>query len=336
MFEENKSLKPYTTFAVAVNARYFAAFSNVEELQDILASQIWQNNKHMILGGGSNILFTQDFDGVIVKNEMKGIETITETDTTVTLRVAAGEDWTALVRQAASHGYWGIENLALIPGTVGSSVVQNIGAYGVEVESVVETVQAFDTETQEILSLSKEACEFGYRMSLFKQHDGRYVILSVDMVLQKQGQAKVSYGSLASMLEEKGIAEPTVMEMVETVSEVRRSKLPNVGEIGMAGSFFKNPVISPEHFEELQKQFPHIRSFELPDGALKIPAGWLIEELGYKGVREGKVGTYEKHALVLVNESDATGQEVWNFAQKIMSHVKKVFGIDLEPEVLII
>lgn len=336
IFTENTSLKDYTTFGVEVSARYFASFSDESMLREIVRSQEWKDNKHYILGGGSNILFTEDFDGVVIKNDVRGVEIVKQDDDFVWVRVGSGESWHEFVLWAVNHQYWGIENLALIPGTVGAAPVQNIGAYGVEAEETIHSVEVFDLESGDAVSLLHDECEFGYRNSIFKQNPDRYVVIQVVFQLKKKGKPRIEYGSLKNNLDEQGIVHPTLQNMVDTVMSVRRSKLPDVGEIGMAGSFFKNPVIDREHFETLQKQFPDILFFELDNGMMKIPAGWLIETLGYRGAHHGNVGTYDKHALVLVNHGGATGKQVWDFAQKIMHDVYETFHITLEPEVLIV
>ena len=332
--EENKSLINYTTFGVDVRAKYFVVINNVSELRDLITHSLWQEESHYILGFGSNILFTQDYDGIIVYNNMKGFEILEEDQTSMTIKTSAAENWHDFVMWSVSKNLWGIENLALIPGTVGASPVQNIGAYGVEAKETIVSVDIIDLVTGQGRSLDNKECQFEYRSSIFKK-ELNYFVTSVTFKLSKIRQPQLSYDSIVTALTEANIQFPEGQDIANAVTSIRKSKLPNVGEIGMGGSFFKNPVITREHAERLRMQYPDMRSFDLPDGTVKVPAGWLIETLGYKGVQEGNVGTYHKHALVLVNYGQATGAEVWSFAQKIMNHVKQIFDITLEPEVII-
>ena len=232
--------------------------------------------------------------------------------------------------------WWGLENLALIPGTVGGAPVQNIGAYGAEVADRIVQIEAVNLETGEAKTFTKEECEFAYRSSFFKKNIGKYMITYVYFRVELTGTPNTSYGRIADEIQRQNIDHPAPLQIAEIVSSIRRSKLPDVGEIGMAGSFFKNPVIDREHFYILCEKYPDIKYFELENGHVKIPAAWLIETIGLKGVQEGNVGTYDKHALVLVNHGDATGTEVWEFAQKIIQKVQDTFKIQLEPEVNII
>jgi UDP-N-acetylmuramate dehydrogenase len=332
--EDNKSLQEYTTFAVDVHAKHFAVVNNASELRDLITHDLWQEQPHYILGLGSNILFTKDYEGIIVFNNIKGFEILEEDQSSVTVKACAAENWHDLVMWAVNKNLWGIENLALIPGTVGASPVQNIGAYGVEAKDTIVSVDVIDLGTGRGLTLSNQDCKFEYRGSIFKK-ESNYFVTAVTFRLSKIRQPQLSYGSIVTELAEEGIEYPEVLDVAHAVIAIRQSKLPDVGEIGMGGSFFKNPVITREHAEQLRVQYPDMRSFDLPDENVKVPAGWLIEKLGYKGVQEGNVGTYHKHALVLVNHGNATGSEVWNFAQKIMSHVQQTFNINLEPEVII-
>lgn len=332
---EQVSLAPYTTFNVEVSAKYLVHLTQRDDMLFLLNHPLWKTEKHLILGEGSNILFTNDFEGLIVVNRLQGKKIVYEDEYEVHIELASGESWHGFVMESAQQGWWGIENLAFIPGTVGAAPVQNIGAYGVEIESSIVSVSGIDCETVEPFDFNNTACQFGYRESIFKRFPEKYYISSVTIRLMKKGSPCLEYGNLRSFFSDYDLEKITPHDMVKAVIQLRRSKLPDVGSIGMAGSFFKNPVISQEHLKELQKKYPLLPFFTTESGKIKIPAGWLIEELGYKGVRLDNVGTYEKHALVLVNYGGATGAEVWVFAQKIINEVNKHFGILLEPEVLI-
>ena len=336
IIEPNTSLVSYTTFGVNVQSKYFVQVHTSSDVRDIVTHELWQQEKHYVIGGGSNILFTQDFDGIIVFNNLKGKKVVEETDEYTIIDVASGENWHEFVVWSSEHNLWGIENLALIPGTVGASPVQNIGAYGVEVEEVIESVTCINLVSGKQEMFTHDQCNFGYRDSIFKQHPGKYFVTSVRYKLSKIPRINIEYGAIVDKLAEQNITSPSTQDMVRVVSLIRQSKLPSVGEIGMAGSFFKNPIISEEHAHTLLQQFPDLKYFPLGNGFVKISAGWIIDNLGYKGVQDGNVGTYYKHALVLVNYGNATGSEVWEFAQKIIRQTHDVFNITLEPEVIIL
>lgn len=337
VIEENKLLTEYTTFQVSVYADYFVILHSEEELYQLMQSDVWKNNKRYILGEGSNILFTQDFKGLVVVNALKGFSIVSEDTDSLVINVASGENWHDFVLWSVEKELWGIENLALIPGTVGAAPVQNIGAYGVEVEETIISVDTILLESHLKKNISHDKCNFGYRNSIFKQQPDTYFVASVQFKLSKKPQPRLSYGVIMDTLETQGNKNNITPKNISTaIVSIRNSKLPRVGEIGMAGSFFKNPIITKEHGEKIQEKYPHLKYFPLDNNLVKIPAGWIIEELGYKGVHLGNVGTYEKHALVLVNYGEATGSEVWNFAQKIISETQSNFDITLEPEVIII
>lgn len=336
IIKENISLKPYTTFMTEATARYFCEIKNEADFYELLEHPLWTEQPRLILGAGSNMLVVEDFKGLVVHINTRGREVVKETDEIITIKVAAGELWHPLVMDMVKFGYWGIENLALIPGTVGAAPVQNIGAYGVEAKDTISSVDVINLHTQEKETLNNDQCEFAYRSSIFKHQPDTYLVMSVNFILFKKPQPHVEYGAIQQQLQEMGIDNPTSEDIANVVIRIRQSKLPDVGEIGMAGSFFKNPVVLKSHAERLKELYPEIVMFPAGEGEVKISAGWLIEYLGYKGIKEGKVGTYQKHALVLVNYGEATGEEVWNFAQKIINHVHQVFDITLEPEVLVI
>ncbi|MDX2000898.1 MAG: UDP-N-acetylmuramate dehydrogenase [Chitinophagales bacterium] len=334
---QNVSLKPYNTFGIDVRATYLTEVFTIEELRQIILNNEWERVPKLILGGGSNILFTKDFEGLVILNRMKGIQVREETDKHVWLRIMGGEVWHELVVYAIQHGWGGIENLSLIPGLVGAAPMQNIGAYGVELEKVFDSLEAVDMETADIKTFSKAECAFGYRESVFKKElKGRYFILSVTLRLDKQPVLNTSYGDIKQTLADMRVHEPNIHSVSEAVIKIRSSKLPNPAEIGNAGSFFKNPEISKEQFESLVAQYPVMPSYPLPNGNLKIPAGWLIEQCGWKGKQVGHTGSHAKQALVLVNYGGASGNEVKALADDIRQSVQDRFGIDIVPEVNIV
>jgi len=335
--QENLSLKPYNTFGIDARARYFGMFGSVEQLQSFLTINHKPKTKSLILGGGSNILFTKDFDGLILKNEIKGIEKIKEDKESVYIRVGAGENWHGFVLHCIENGWAGIENLSLIPGNVGASPMQNIGAYGVEISSVFQELKAFHLEERTNYTFSQKDCEFGYRDSVFKgRYKDQFVILSVTYRLSKQPVFNTSYGAIQEELEKMGVTNLSIRAVSDAVIRIRSSKLPDPAVIGNAGSFFKNPTIPSEQFQSLRSKFENIVGYENPDGTVKLAAGWLIEQCGWKGFRRGDAGCHEKQALVLVNYGNASGGEVYALAEEIHESVKEKFGISLETEVNII
>lgn len=322
------SLRPYNTFGFEVSARHFLAISSENELRAFLEQHTADTLPHFVLGGGSNVLITQDIEGIILKMEIKGIEVVEETAQHVRVRVGAGENWHQFVMHCIAQDWGGVENLALIPGTVGAAPMQNIGAYGVEIQSVCVEVEAMEVATGAIRLFSAEECRFGYRESVFKRAlKGQYILTRVHFRLQKAPHAlHIGYGDVRSF-------QPTnIREVAEAVIAIRRSKLPDPAEIGNSGSFFKNPVISPEKFADLQQHHPEIPHFPAPDG-VKIPAAWLIEQCGWKGKRFGNYGVHDRQALVLVHYGGASGAEILALAEQIIASVQQAFGISLEKEV---
>lgn len=331
----NYSLQAYNTFGIHAKAAAFTSVTSISNLQQIL--------KHSplppyILGGGSNMLLTNDLNNLVVKNSIKGKKVLKETEQEVWLEVGGGENWHELVLWCVEQNYGGIENLSLIPGTVGAAPIQNIGAYGVELKDVFEELEAVELATGTIATFHKDACQFGYRDSVFKTDlKGKYCITKVVLRLQKAPhQLNKSYGAIQKMLVEKGIDKPTIQDISETVIAIRSSKLPDPATLGNSGSFFKNPEIERKQFEDLKEKFPNIVFYDLPNGMVKVPAGWLIEQCGWKGKKVGNTGAYAKQALVLVNYGNATGQEIWQLATDIMASVQAKFGIKLNPEVNIL
>ncbi len=329
--KENFSLKNYNTFGIDVKARYFVAVASVAELQEVLA----ENRQSVyLLGGGSNILLTSEVEGLVIKNNISGKEVVREDERSVMVSIGAGENWHGFVLWCLEHNYAGIENLSLIPGTVGAAPLQNIGAYGVELEDVFEKLEAVELETGKVKTFTGKECQFGYRNSIFKRAlKGKYCITKVFLRLSKIPQINLSYGALRKLFAQKGIQNPSIREVSDAVIDIRRSKLPDPDELGNAGSFFKNPEIGKTQFEPLQKRFPGIVYYPLPEGGFKIPAGWLIEKAGWKGKRVGDAGCHANQALVLVNYGKATGMELKKLAGQITDSVEAMFGIRLKPEV---
>ncbi len=310
--------------------------SSLDELKQALSGT--QRNTFFFLGGGSNILLKGDYDGLVIKNNIKGIEIIGETDEHIFLKAYSGENWHELVMYCVSRGWGGLENLSLIPGTAGAAPMQNIGAYGVELEKVFVSLEALNLETFGLEEFNGEQCEFGYRESVFKRRfKGKYFIYSVTLRLDKHPVIHAEYGDIKTVLAEQGIdwQNAGIKDISDAVIRIRQSKLPDPKDIGNSGSFFKNPVITPSHFDTLKSQYPDIKGFEQYNG-IKVPAAWLIEQCGWKGKRVGQTGSHARQALVLVNYGDAKGEDIWQLAQDIIKSVKDRFGIDLEPEVNVI
>ncbi len=292
----------------------------------------------MFLGGGSNVLFCKDYEGLVIKNSIKGIQLVSEDEKHVVIKSYSGEVWHDLVMHCVEHNWGGIENLSLIPGTVGAAPMQNIGAYGVELEKVFVELEAFNLHTFELERFTKSQCNFGYRESVFKRAlKNQYFIYSVTLVLTKNGKVNCEYGDILQVLKDKGLDEATasIKDVSDAVIQIRSSKLPDPKVLGNSGSFFKNPVIDPTLFDSLKSDYPDIKGFPQEHG-VKVPAAWLIENCGWKGKRIGETGSHAKQALVLVNYGNATGNEVYQLALDIIKSVKDKFDIQLEPEVNII
>lgn len=332
--QKDVQLKPYNTFGIEAKAKFFVEVSSIDQLQIILQHPDYQLVERLILGGGSNILLTNDFDGLVIKICIKNLEIIKQTDENIWIKSGAGVVWHDLVMFCVNHNYAGIENLSLIPGTVGAAPMQNIGAYGIEIKEVFEELEALEIETGQIRSFDKATCNFGYRESIFKHEaKGKYIILNVTFKLNKQANFHIEYGAIKDTLAEMNINEISIKAISDAVIHIRQSKLPNPAEIGNAGSFFKNPEIPKAQFESLRAQFPTIPSYPINDTMTKVPAGWLIEQAGWKGQRFGNVGVHAKQALVLVNYGGGKGDEIKELSQKIQASVKEKFGISLSAEV---
>lgn len=336
--QENISLKPYNSFAITAKAKYFSAFGSLPELEAALAfRQAKQIAPLLILGGGSNILFVKDVDGLVLKNEMKGIHLIKEDADHYYVKVQAGENWHAFVCYCIEQGYAGLENLSLIPGNAGASPMQNIGAYGVEIKDLFQELEAYHLQDRQVRIFRQQDCAFGYRESVFKnRYRNQFVILNVTYRLRKKPVFNTSYGAIEQELEKMGVQELSIRAIAQAVINIRSSKLPNPSEIGNAGSFFKNPTIPAAQFASLQQQFPAIPGYPAATGDVKLAAGWLIEQCGWKGYRKGDAGCHAKQALVLVNYGRAKGQEILDLSEQIIHSVQQRFTISLEREVNII
>ena len=332
---ENFSLRPYNTFAIDAKARLFNKFSSAEELEEYL--MLYSQYPVFVLGGGSNILFTKDYAGVVLKNEIKGIEVQHEDAEHVYVKVGAGENWHQFVLHCINHSWAGIENLSLIPGNVGASPIQNIGAYGVELDNVFWSLEAFHLAERRIHTFTMADCEFGYRDSIFKNsYKDQFAILSVTFQLRKKPIFHVSYGAITEELEKMGVKELSIKAISQAVINIRSSKLPDPEKIANSGSFFKNPIVSGGKYEELKLKFPGIIAYPSVKGNVKLAAGWMIEQCGWKGYRKGDAGCHAKQALVLVNYGNATGKEIYDLSEEILQSVNEKFGVTLEREVNII
>jgi UDP-N-acetylmuramate dehydrogenase len=331
---ENISLKPFNSFGIDAKARFFARFSSVEMLAELLSERKFPL---LILGGGSNILLTKDFDGFVLKNELRGIELIREDDDHYYIKVMAGENWHQFVMHCIEHNYAGVENLSLIPGNTGASPMQNIGAYGVDIKDVFYELEAFHLTEHTIVKFNVTDCQFGYRESIFKKkYKGDFVILNITFRLRKRPLFNTSYGAIEQELERMDVRELSIQNISQAVINIRSSKLPDPSVIGNAGSFFKNPVITKLQYETLVKSFPAIPGYTSGEDRIKLAAGWLIEQCGWKGYRKGDAGCYAKQALVLVNYGKASGQEILSLSAEITQSVQDKFGVTLETEVNIL
>ena len=331
----NVNLKPYNSFGFDVVAKYFVEINTIYDLQTLIKSGELQKHKTLILSGGNNILFQEDvFEGLVVHINTKGIKILREDGNEIFVRAQAGEDWPEFVRFCVSQGWHGVENLAHIPGKVGAAPVQNIGAYGMELKDSFLQCEAIAMKTGETRVFTKEDCRFGYRESVFKSElKGQYLITSVDFLLKKNAPLNLEYGKIKTYLEQNGIESPTLQQLHDAICAIRDSKLPDVKQIGSAGSFFKNPVIERTQFEALQKEYPGIPHYPDTEGMVKVPAGWLIEQAGWKGWRNEHAGVYDKQALVLVHYGGGKGEDIVCLAKRIQDSVEDKFGIKINPEV---
>jgi UDP-N-acetylmuramate dehydrogenase len=333
--QKNISLKKYNTFGIDVLAREFASFESAIDLMAILTPG--SPLQTLILGGGSNMLFTKNVDALVLKNDIKGIEKIREDDEYVYVKAGAGEEWHSFVLHCINNNWCGVENLSLIPGKVGASPMQNIGAYGVEIKEVFYELEAFNLKDKSVVFFNLNDCHFGYRESVFKnKYKGQYVILNVTYRLRKQPRFNTSYGAIEQEIKRMGVEALSIQAVSQAVINIRTSKLPDPKIIGNAGSFFKNPTTSASKYNTLQDEFPSIVRYTNTDGSVKLAAGWMIEYCGWKGFRRGDAGCHAKQALVLVNYGNAAGDDIYKLSEEIMLSVKEKFGITLEREVNII
>lgn len=334
-FQRNYSLKAHNTFGIDVKAKYYSTFSNVEDLDNCIKNK--PTNEILVLGGGSNILFTKDIDATVLVNAIKGKKVIHEDDNQVIVSVGAGEIWHEFVLFCIEKNWCGVENLSLIPGSVGASPMQNIGAYGVEIKDVFHELEAYEIKTGKIRTFSHVECQFGYRESVFKKAlKGQYIITSVIYKLSKTPNLSTHYGAIQSKLDEMEVKTPSIRDVSNAVIAIRESKLPNPKLIGNAGSFFKNPVIQKEIAETLKLQYPNMPIYEVDSEHSKLAAGWLIEQTGWKGKTFDNYGVHKHQALVLVNYGGANGHQIELLSEDIMLSVKKQFNIQLEREVNIV
>jgi len=334
--QQNVSLKNFNTFGLDAKARYFVEISHVDELVELFLDPQWQQTERLVLGGGSNMLFVKDFEGLVIRMNIRGIEHRISHDE-VFVEAGAGEVWNDLVNFCVAHQYAGLENLSLIPGSVGASPIQNIGAYGLELKDVFDTCEAFEIATGAIKTFTKADCHFGYRDSVFKTElKGKYIITSVKFKLSLVPDVKLHYGAIKDELIKRDITSPTIKDVSQVVSHIRVSKLPDPSTIGNAGSFFKNPVITSVEFEKVHSSYPEVVHYPAGEGYIKLAAGWLIEQCGWKGKVVGHTGTWKNQALVLVNHGGATGEEVYSLSSQIIDSVYTKFGVLLEREVNII
>ncbi len=335
ILEEKFSLQKFNTFGIQCYCKIFAEAKTINDLKSIISEYCYNPLPKLVLGGGSNLLFTKNFEGVVIYPNIKGIELVKHSAESTWLRAYAGENWDNFVEFCVAKNLGGIENLSHIPGNVGGCPIQNIGAYGVEVKDVIDSVEALDIQTGDKIIFTNAECQFGYRDSIFKHGaKNKYVITAVIFKLRKQPAIILNYKDVIEEL--RNISEVTLSAVRQAIINIRRRKLPDPAQFGNAGSFFKNPIVSVDAFQSIQKKYPMAPSFTVDSEYVKIPAAWLIESSGWKGVREGNVGTHESQPLVIVNYANATGNEVVEFSEKINKSILQKFGVDLETEVNVI
>ncbi len=334
MIQENINIQAYNTFGIDCTAKYFAHFRSIKDLQELLSDPICKNNELLVLGGGSNMLFTKNFEGLVLKNELTGIYIVKEDANHIWIEAMAGENWHDFVLFAIDHDYGGIENLSLIPGSVGAAPMQNIGAYGVEIKDVFHELEAIHIDTGEMVRFTRKRCKFGYRESVFKNIlKNQYIITSVTLKLTKNHETNTTYGAIEAQLNERQVTRPTIKHISDAVIAIRQSKLPDPELIGNAGSFFKNPVVTSTEFEKLKAKFPEISHYVLDSGNVKLAAGWLIDNAGWKGKTFENYGVHKNQALVLVNYGGAKGEDIFDLSSQIQADVKEKYNVILEREV---
>jgi UDP-N-acetylmuramate dehydrogenase len=337
VIRKNVSLKSLNTFGIEASCDYYAEINSISDLTELLSNETYRSNKRLVLGGGSNLLFTGDFKGIVIKNNLKGIEVVSENGDDVFIKAAAGEIWHDLVLWALNKNLGGIENLSLIPGCVGASPMQNIGAYGAEIKNVFHELEAYSLDTGEKKIFTKEMCDFGYRESVFKNiYKDQFLITSVTYRLTRNPRLNTSYGAINSELNTMGIKDPTIRDVSNAVIRIRQSKLPDPRVTGNAGSFFKNPEVSEQKYRSLKNEFEELVAYPLENGNFKLAAGWLIEQCGLKGYERNGAAVHSKQALVLVNKHDASGEAIYELSKLVQKNVAEKFGVTLEREVNII
>lgn len=333
----NYPLLKLNTFGVDVKAKYFVSINTVNELIELTKTEVFKDLQLLILGGGSNILFTKDFDGLVILNSIKGKEIIDQTQESIFLKIGAGENWHELVMYTVDNGWGGIENLSLIPGNTGTAPMQNIGAYGVEIKETFVELEALEISSGKIVKFNNSDCEFGYRESVFKNKmKNQYIIVNITLELKKSPVLNINYGDVKAILESQNINNPSIKQVSDAIISIRQSKLPDPKIIGNSGSFFKNPIVSLEQLELIKKKYPNVVNYKINENEFKIAAGWMIERAGWKGKKFNNYGVHEKQALVLVNYGLANGMEIFNLSEEIILDIKDKFGIKLEREVNII
>ena len=334
--QDQYSLKKHNTFGIEAKAKKFIAVHSVDELTQVLHQN--KAEKIFVLGGGSNMLLTKDIDALVIHIDLKGKKIIDEDEDFVWVESQAGENWHEFVLWTINQNFGGLENMSLIPGNVGTTPVQNIGAYGTEIKDTFISCKAIDIENRRIKEFSKAECQFGYRESVFKnEQKDKYIITSVVFKLTKKNhKINISYGDIAGELNKNNVVEPTLEEISNAVIAIRQSKLPDPKELGNSGSFFKNPIVLKSEFNAIQKRFPEMKYYDISETEVKVPAGWLIEQAGFKGKRFGDAGIHKNQALVLVNYGNATGQEILNISKDIQNTIFEKFGIRIEAEVNVI
>lgn len=331
-WQEWVSLKPFNTFGIDVKARYFTQARNDDDVRAALADAAQRHVAVLVIGGGSNLLLTQDIDALVLHMASRGRRVLSEQGDRVVVEAEAGEPWHGFVQWSLEQGLSGLENLSLIPGTVGAAPMQNVGAYGVEIKDVFAGLTALDRQTGELRDFGLEECAFGYRDSLFKREPGRWLILRVRFALDRTLRAHLDYGPVRQRLSEQGIEQPTAQAISDAICSIRREKLPDPLELGNAGSFFKNPVVSAALTEQIRARYPSVVAYPQANGQVKLAAGWLIEQAGWKGHREGDAGVHRLQSLVLVNYGQATGVQLHELARKIQADILERFGVELEME----
>lgn len=330
----NISLKPYNTFGIDAYGKYFVEVKSADDFFTLQKDKIYQNTERLIIGGGSNILLTQDVEALVIKNSLKGIGIVKEEGDEVYVKCSSGEVWHQFVMWCIDKGYGGLENLSLIPGCTGASPMQNIGAYGVEIKDCFYELEAIHTQTGELVKFSASDCEFGYRESVFKRkHKGQFMIVSVTFRLSKQPQFHVEYGAIKQELEKMKVQDLSIKAISQAVINIRSSKLPDPNQLGNAGSFFKNPEVSASIYQRVKSEFPDVVAYPLENGQYKLAAGWLIEQSGLKGYKTAHAGVHQLQALVLVNYGGATGKEIYDLSTHVLETVHHKFGVELEREV---